>query len=354
MSTPPTKPPKSPDDPPHSAAPKPFHYELEADEAEADPGLAPAIPEIGPELGEEAVLRMAAVVAARPSGLTRAALWAFGSLFTFVLGVAAWDFVTGLFGQNQLIGWIAFGLVGLAVLFALLLAAREAMGFARIARLDHLRDEADRAWREADLKAARQLTGSLVRLYQGRPAAAWGLKRFEDHAPDLMDADALLTLAESEILAPLDALARAEVEAAARRVAMVTALVPLALADVAVALYSNLAMIRRVAEIYGGRAGTLGSWRLLRRVFSSLIAAGAVSLADDLIGSVAGGGVLSKLSRRFGEGVVNGALTARIGVAAMEQCRPLPFRSQTRPAVSALVSRALSGLIPRGGQKGEA
>ena len=31
------------------------------------------------------------------------------------------------------------------------------------------------------------------------------------------------------------------------------------------------------------------------------------------------------LSRRLGEGVFNGALTARIGAAAVEVCRPLPF-----------------------------
>jgi putative membrane protein len=128
-------------------------------------------------------------------------------------------------------------------------------------------------------------------------------------------------------------------------VATVTALVPMALADVAMALYANLRMIRRIAEIYGGRSGTFGSWRLLRRVFGHLIATGAVALTDDLIGSVAGGGVLSKVSRRFGEGVVNGALTARVGVAAMEVCRPMPFVALPRPKVTNLVSRALAGLF---------
>ena len=162
-----------------------------------------------------------------------------------------------------------------------------------------------------------------------------------------MDADGLLALAEAEVLAPLDAMARAEVEAAARQVATVTALIPLALADVATALVSNLRMIRRVAEIYGGRSGSLGSWRLLRRVFLSLVATGAVALTDDLIGSFAGGGILSKLSRRFGEGVVNGALTARVGLAAMDICRPMPFVALPRPGVSATISRALAGLFGR-------
>lgn len=104
-------------------------------------------------------------------------------------------------------------------------------------------------------------------------------------------------------------------------------------------------MIRRVAEVYGGRAGTLESWRLARSVFAHLVATGAVAVGDDLVGTVAGGGLLSRVSRRFGEGVVNGALTARVGVAAIEVCRPLPFRAVKRPSVSSLVSRSLTGLF---------
>lgn len=327
--------------------PRPFVQEVDG---EADPGAAPAVWDSPDPASPEgrAMQAAAALAGARPSPLVRGAVWAFGALFSFVLSVSAWNFVTGLLAENRLLGLVAAGLVGLAVLFALALSLREAAGFARLARLDHLRTRAEDAHRSADLAAARGVADALSRLYSGRPAAAWGLKRFDERRAEVLDADALLMLAEADLLAPLDALARAEVEAAARRVATVTAIVPLALADVAAALYSNLSMIRRIAEIYGGRSGALGSLSLLRRVFSALVATGAVALADDLVGSVAGGGILSKLSRRFGEGVVNGALTARVGVAAMDLCRPLPFRAVERPSVSGLVSRALAGLIPRG------
>ena len=50
-----------------------------------------------------------------------------------------------------------------------------------------------------------------------------------------------------------------------------------------------------------------------------------VSVGDNMIGSIAGGHVLARVSRRFGEGIVSGALTARVGIAAMDVCRPLPF-----------------------------
>jgi putative membrane protein len=254
--------------------------------------------------------------------------------------------VAALLARNTVLGSVGLVLLSLAAFALVLLALREALAFARLRRLDALRDRAMRALASADLAAARAVADDLTALYAGRADAAWGLARFRDRRGEIFDADALLAAAESDLLAPLDTTARAEVETAARRVALVTALVPLALADVATALFANLRMIRRIAEIYGGRSGALGSWGLLRRVFASLVATGAVALADDMLGSVAGGGVLSKLSRRFGEGVVNGALTARLGIAAMELCRPMPFRAEDRPGVSATVSRALAGLVP--------
>ena len=322
-------------------APRPFVLDLQA---EADPALAPPVPDLpGPEGRAMAgVARLA--VRRRTGGLGRFAGWALGALFGFVLSVAAWDFVTGLLAANTVLGALAFALVTLALGAAGMLALREAVAFARLSRLDQLRTAVAGA---DSLTAARRAVAQLRGLYAGRDAAAWALARLAERAEEVMDADALIRLAEAELMAAPDAAARAEVEAAARQVATVTALVPLALADVAMALFANLRMIRRIAEIYGGRSGTFGSMRLLRRVFGHLVATGAVALTDDLIGSVAGGGVLSKLSRRFGEGVVNGALTARVGIAAMELCRPMPFAALPRPGVTQTVSRALAGMVRR-------
>lgn len=185
-------------------------------------------------------------------------------------------------------------------------------------------------------------------MYKSRDDTAWGRERLAEQAGDVLDADGLLGLAENTVLAPLDAAAMREVEAAARQVATVTAIVPLALADVFTALTANLRMIWRIAVIYGGRSGTFGSWRLTRTVLTHLVGTGAVAVGDDLIGSIAGGGVLSKVSRRFGEGVVNGALTARVGVAAIEVCRPLPFHAVKRPSVTSLVRRSMTGLCGQG------
>ena len=319
---------------------------IEIDEApKVTPSDAPPVEE-PPEAPDPRAMRQLATLAARrPSRLSRWFWSLFAALATLVLSVAAWDFVTGLLSRSQILGYAALALVGLFLLVLLAIAVREWAAFARLARLDEIHRAADAALAEEDLAGARKVAGRISALYAGRDDLQWGRQRMDERMPDVFDADALFALAEAELLGPLDALARAEVEAAARQVATVTAVVPLALADVAAALTANLRMIRRIAEIYGGRAGTLGSWRLTRSVLTHLVATGAVAVGDDLIGSVAGGSVLSKVSRRFGEGVVNGALTARVGIAAMEVCRPLPFRAATRPSVRRLVQRALTGLF---------
>lgn len=314
--------------------------------AAVGPDRVPPVPEALTPPPEGRAMQAVALLAARPRSRLGRFFWLSASaLFTFILGVAAWAFIDRLFADYPLLGWVATVLVGLFVLASLLIALREWSAYARLMRLDHVHKAALDAIGKGDLKAARKVMGQIETLYAGRPDTRWGRARLKERAGDVFDADALLALTEAELMGPLDRAARLEIEAAARQVATVTAIVPLAFADVAVALLSNLRMIRRIAEIYGGRAGALGSWRLLRTVLTHLVATGAVAVGDDLIQSIAGGGLLSKLSRRFGEGVVNGALTARVGVAAIEVCRPLPFAALPKPRVSNLVSRALAGLF---------
>jgi len=314
-------------------------------EPTVSPSEAPPVMDV-PEAPSGAAMQRVARLAARPP--SRLARWFWGlllSLLGFVVSIAAWDFVNGLIARSPILGVIALGLTGLFVLVLAIISLRELAAFARLKRLDGVRMAADTALAEADLAAAKGVVARLERLYADRAELDWGRQRLAERQGDIFDADGLLGLVEREMLAPLDAAAREEIESAARSVATVTAIVPLALADVFTALTANLRMIRRIAEIYGGRSGTFGSWRLTRTVMTHLVATGAVAVGDDLIGSIAGGGVLSKISRRFGEGVVNGALTARVGVAAMEVCRPLEFRTVQKPSVTGLVRRALTGLF---------
>ncbi len=314
----------------------------------AQPDIAPAVPETVDAPQGTAMKQVVALAAGRPSRLSRWFWSLTAALLSFVVSLAAWDYVTTLLARSPILGGIATVLIGVLLLILLIIAGRELAAFGRLRKLDLIQHQAKEALASNDLKAARGVLTALDGLYSNRDDTAWGRAELKSKQSDVLDADGLLGLAETTLLSPLDARAQREVEAAARQVATVTAIVPLALADVFTALTANIRMIRRIAEVYGGRAGTLGSWRLTRTVLTHLVATGAVAVGDDLIGSVAGGGVLSKVSRRFGEGIVNGALTARVGIAAIEVCRPLPFQISKKPSVSGLVGRALSGLFGRG------
>ena len=329
----------------------PVLIDLDEDSAAPRPDEAPPIPDddVAPPPRGQAMATVAALTARRPSRLARWFWRLLAALVTTLLSLGAWNLATSLIQRNEILGWGVTALIALFVLVVLLIAIKEVAVFYRLARVDRLHRDATRVLAEADLKGARDLTARLHDLYSGREDTRWGRERLKERQDEIFDAEGLIHLSEDALLAPLDAAARREVEAAARQVATVTALVPLALADVVAALSANLRMIRRIGEIYGGRSGTLGSMRLARAVMSHLVATGAVAVGDDMLEPILGSGLLGKLSRRFGEGLVNGALTARVGVAAMEVCRPLPFSRKARPSVRAIIRTSLSGLVP--GQK---
>jgi len=326
---------------------KPVLIDLE-DTSDTAPSVAeaPPVPEsAAAPAASPAAMEQAARIAARKS--SRLARWFWGLLVAVVgamVSVATWDFATALIDRLPVLGWaVTAGLVVLAVL-ALGLGLRELAALSRLRRVDALRQAAAECH---DLETARAFARRMEGFFKGRSDLAWQRARFSERCEDVMDPDALLLQIETDLLAPLDALALREVEAAARQVATVTALVPIALADVLTALVSSLRMIRRVAAIYGGRPGLVSSWRLTRTVLAHLAATGAVAAGDDLLEPILGGSVLSKVSRRFGEGLVNGALSARVGLAAMEVCRPMPFSQNRRPSTRKVVQRALTGLFSK-------
>jgi putative membrane protein len=101
-------------------------------------------------------------------------------------------------------------------------------------------------------------------------------------------------------------------------------------------LLNALGLIRRLAVLYGGRPGTLGLLKLFRRVVSHLAVTGGMAVTDSLVQQVIGHGLAAKLSARLGEGVLNGLLTARLGLLAIDLTRPLPFAELPRPALNEL------------------
>lgn len=250
---------------------------------------------------------------------------AMAGLAAMAASLAFARFVYAALARQDWIGWTAFGLLAIGALAALVLVLREIVGLFRLRRLQGLNVAVATALARKDIKAEQRAVASLERLLAGRADCRWGLARLAEHAGDGRDPGDLLRLADREVMAPLDGQARRAILRSAKRVATVTAISPMAWVAMLYVAVENLGMMRRLATIYGGRPGLTGTLKLARMVIGHIVATGGVAMTDDLLGQFLGQDLLRRLSRRLGEGAFNGALTARIGVAALGVTRPLPF-----------------------------
>lgn len=313
--------------------------------SEVSPSDAPEINDL-PE--QDAAMQRVIRMSVRPSSPLLRWFWsAVLALLSFIVSLAVWDYVNALVQRSPMLGAIAGALLTVILLGLLIWSLQEGAALVRIKRIDDLQKQAASSLTQGNIKTARVVIERLRVLYAPREDVRWNFVRLQEQAAEMLDADGVIDLAERTLMTSLDEQAKGEVEVAARRIATLTAIMPLPLVDVLAALSVNFSMIRRIAEIYGGRSGSIGSWRLTRLVLVHLATTGLVGVGDDLIDSVAGGGLVSKVSRRFGEGLINAALTARVGIAAMDVCRPLAFRVLERPSVRKLVSRALIGFFEK-------
>ena len=263
---------------------------------------------------------------------------ALSALVSLLASIWLYDTVLALIARDDWIGWVAAGLLALVVFALVMIILREVAGLARLGRLGKIRHEADSAARQDDKPLAEDVAHRLKRLYAGRSDLAWGLDRLAEHEHDIMDARELLRLTERTLVAPLDPEARAIVASSAKRVSVVTAVSPGALIDMLFVGAENLRMLRRLATLYGARPGTLSLLKLARMVVTHIVLTGGIALGDDVIHQVIGHGLTAKLSARLGEGLFNGALTTRIGIAAIDVCRPLPYLESQRPRFREMVA----------------
>lgn len=273
-----------------------------------------------------------------------------GGLVSLALGLAVDALIRDLFTRADWLGWLAAALTALAVLAALAVIGREVRALMRLAAIEGLSADADAAAAADDRPKAEAIVARLTTLYAGRPETARGRAAMADHLAEVIDGRDLLVLAEREILAPLDTRARALVVASARRVSVVTALSPRALVDLVYVAAEAAALVRRLSALYGGRPGTLGFFRLARHVLGHLAVTGGLAATDGLVHEIVGRSVASRLSARLGEGIVNGLMTTRVGLAAIDVCRPLPFLAAKRATVSEIVADVARLTAPPDGE----
>jgi putative membrane protein len=260
-----------------------------------------------------------------------------------VLTAMLWiqDTFLALLGRKDWLGWAATILLAVAVFAFAMILLREIAGLYRLAAITATRKRADAALASENASEARAAAGEIKAMLEERRELADGVARLAKHERDIMDPRQVLTLTERELLLPLDKIARTTVGTSGRRVSMATALSPAAVFAVGFVAYENFRMLRNLAGIYGGRPGFLAILKLMRLIAGHLAVTGGIAFTDDILGQFVGHGMTSRLSRRLGEGLINGGFTIRIGIAAVEVLRPLPYIEAKQPRLREFVSEFL-------------
>lgn len=261
---------------------------------------------------------------------------ALGGLVVLGLGLGISNLVEDLFNRSASLGYIGLVFAVLAVVALIVIIAREALSLARLETIEKLHARANAVLASDDRKDADIIVRDLLKVTHDNPHLARARAALEGHGRDIIDGADMVRLAERELMTPLDQEARRLVSSAAQRVSIVTAVSPGAVIDMLFVFAAALRLVRQLARLYGGRPGTLGMIRLMRHVVAHLALTGGMAASDSLIQQMLGHGITAKLSAKLGEGLLNGLLTARLGLAAIDVTRPLPFEALPRPALSDL------------------
>lgn len=274
-----------------------------------------------------------------------------------VMAALALTFGAVLWELRQFFLWAAemhwtFGLLAGVVIGALVLTMVSAVWeYFRAGRpLRKLQKTQELAAQVRDSRATdavEPLNQQLSELFAGKPQGAL-LARVQDEMPDYYDNSELLRYLELNFIEALDQEALRRIVRHATTTGALVGLSPFTTLDVLVALRQSMRMIDDVAQIYGVRPSVVVRWRLFKKVLALIAYSGASEYAvSELWPELVGDSMLSTVSARLGQGMGASLFMARIGLAAVHSCRPIPFSEKQRPRLGALTRRIAVSLKAR-------
>ncbi|HIF40745.1 MAG TPA: DUF697 domain-containing protein [Planctomycetes bacterium] len=145
---------------------------------------------------------------------------------------------------------------------------------------------------------------------------------------------------EVHLLPALDERTEKEIRSSALRLGVASSFFSMALLDGVLTLWFSVRLVRRVAELHGGRPGLVGTAQLLREVSMAAIGADLSQHAADALSTRVG-----SLAAAAGQGLVTATLLVRVGLWAQSVCRPIEV---ARSSVGAFVVRGAAHQIRKG------
>lgn len=178
---------------------------------------------------------------------------------------------------------------------------------------------------------ALKYVNKITQLYVQRTDIKTHLDRFYVVLSDSHHDREVCHLYSTQVMKEIDLQAHRLVAKRAKETALLVMISQIALLDSLLTLWRNLVLIQDIAKLYGGRPSFLASMSLFGAVLQNLIYADVSETVADSLTEILGGSVLSMLSAQAMQGVGSGVMTARVGLYAMQACRPLPFQEGEKP-----------------------
>ncbi len=295
---------------------------------------------------EEAMLAEETVLngALRPRRSFRGRLLMLGLLIFFMTVIArTGQWLTEAWHQHD---WIALG--GTLSLGLVLFAGAASLiseGY-RLYRLRHRAQERDEACELLNSHGTGKAKPFCEQLAarSGIGEANPSFRRWQASLQETHSDREILTLYAAWVQPIADKQAREKISRYAAESAVIIAVSPLAMADMFFIAWRNIRMINQIARIYGIELGYFSRIRLFRGVLFNIAFAGASELVREVGVDWMSQDIMGRLSARAAQGIGAGLLTARLGIKAMELCRPLPWMEGDKPRLGDFRAELLSQL----------
>ncbi|MCS2609069.1 YcjF family protein [Halomonas dongshanensis] len=262
-----------------------------------------------------------------------------GLWFTLVGGASlgavelATDIPASVVGSDWMgLAWQLFGLGIITLGGATLL--RELGRLSRLKRHDRLRQDLA-ALPQKSHKQARTLAETLRhQLKLSRDDPHW--LAFENACQQHHSGEEVQTLLRHHLLGPRDREAKRLITRMSGETAILVAVSPITLVDMALVAWRSLAMVDRLCALYGLELGYASRLRLFRNVLRNMAFAGVSELATDAGVDMLSLDLAGRISARAGQGLATGLLSARLGLRAQRLCRPVAFTPEETPRLADL------------------
>ncbi len=254
-------------------------------------------------------------------------------LISLAIGLWFEQLIGSLFTRNIWLGYIGITALVIMLLALMVFFIREIFALLRLKHIDNLRTLASQTLIDDNNKQGKKIIAELLSLYANRPEMAAARTNLEKISPDIFDGSVMIQHSERTLMSSLDKQAKALISASAKRVSIVTAISPRALVDIIFVAYESFKLASNIAKLYGARPSVFGSLKIGSAILSHLAITGGVALGDSVVQQLLGHSMAAKVSARLGEGLVNGLMSVRVGIAAMRVIRPLPFNTLKQPKV---------------------